>query len=290
MPRFFALWPLRHVLAVVTTFSISFVLGSLAQGETKPESPPQPLFEAIKAGDLEAGVVPRDSKKLTIQFKNKTDRPLTIEMPAALAAAPILAQQPFNFPAFPGPGQNNQQQQNNQSPQQLGMPGNNGNNNIFGQQQNGRGFFNIPAGRAIKVKMDCVCLEYGKPDPDVRMKYELKPLNEVCDKPELATMLRSLGEGKVDQRTAQAATWHLTNDLGWNELAGLISRRIGGYTEHQFTTGQVAAAKRMLEKMAPQASSSARSGKSPSVSAFGGASASAGGSGFASATVQGGSR
>ncbi|WP_425615106.1 hypothetical protein NA78x_004997 [Anatilimnocola sp. NA78] len=288
MPCFFALWPLRHALAVVTTFSISCVLGSLAQGETPVEAPPQPLFEAIKAGDLEAGVVPRDSKRLTIQFKNKTDRPLTIQMPAAMAAAPILAQQPGGFANF---GQNfgqNNQRQNNQSPQQLGMPGAN-NNGPFGQQ-NGQGLFSIPAGRAIKVKLDCVCLEYGKPDPDARMKYELKPLSDVCSKPELETMLKSLGENAIDQRTAQAATWHLTNDLGWEQLAGLVSRRIGGYTEHQFTTDQVAAAKRMLDKLASDRSPSPGSKKSPSVSVSGGASAAAGGYGFASATIVGGNR
>ncbi|QDU30509.1 hypothetical protein ETAA8_56540 [Anatilimnocola aggregata] len=248
MPRFSASWRLRHLLAVVATFSISFVIGSFAQGNSPDETLPQPLFAAIAAGDLEAQVVPRDSKRLTIQFKNKTDRPLTIQMPAAMAAAPILAQQqPFNF--FPGQPNNQQPNNRQQSPQQLGMPGmnnnNGGNNNLFGN-----GIFNIPAGRAIKIKADCVCLEYGKPEPDARMKYELKPLAEVCDKPELATMLRSLGDEQIDQRVAQAAAWHLTNELGWDELAGLVSRRVGSYTEHQFTSAQIAVAKRTLGQIA----------------------------------------
>ncbi len=264
MPRFFAKWPLRRYLVVVTTFALSCAFGSLlAQGETpqklvSADAPPQELFAAIEAGDLEVGVVPRDARRLTIQFKNKTDRPLTILMPPALAAAPVLAQQPWGFP---GGGQpNNQQngQNNQQAPQQLGLGRGQGNgNNRGGGNPFPQGIFNIPAGRAIKIKADCVCLEYGKPEPDARMEYELKPLAEVCDKPELAGVLRSLGDEQIDQRVAQAAAWHLTNELTWDKLASLLRREVGAYKEMQFTGSEVAAAKRLVEKLKEQGRASA---------------------------------
>lgn len=241
-------------LAVVTAFAV-LSCGSFVRAEspktTKSDALPQDVFAAIEAGDLEVGVVPRDAKRLTIQLKNKTDRPLTIQMPPALAAAPILAQQPGLFP-LPGGGFPNQNQGGQQAPQQLGLPGGQGNNggNPFGG--NNGGIFNIPAGRAIKIKADCVCLEYGKPEPDTRMKYELKPLAAVCDKPELVTVLQSLGKEQIDQRVAQAAAWHLTNDLSWDKLVTLVERQVGGVKEMQFQTSEVAAAKKFLERLPAQ--------------------------------------
>ena len=114
------------------------------------------------------------------------------------------------------------------------------------------GIFNIPAGRAIKIKADCVCLEFGKPEPDTRMKYELKPLASVCDKPELVAVLQSLGKEQIDQRVAQAAAWHLTNDLSWDKLVSLVEREVGGVKEMQFQTSEVAAAKTFLDRLPTQ--------------------------------------
>jgi hypothetical protein len=257
MPRFFREWPLRHLMLAFSSFLVVLTIGSYASGASPAAKTvakveiPQPLFEAIAAGDLEAGVVPRDAKQLTIQLKNKTDRPLTIQMPPALAAAPVLAQQPGAlFPGFP-PNNNNNNNQGNQAPQQLGLPGGQGNNGGgWGQGNRPGGIFNIPAGRAIKIKSSCVCLEYGKPEPDVRMKYELKPLAEVNDSAALAQVLRSLGDELIDQRVAQAATWHVTNELSWDKLAGLVSRQVGGVKEMQFNAAEVATAKAFLDKLA----------------------------------------
>lgn len=255
-----------RVLAILAPF-VFFISGSFLRAESpragKNDAPTQDVFAAIEAGDLEVGVVPRDERRLTIQLKNKTDRPLTIQMPPALAAAPILAQQPF---PFPGGGFPNQQNANRgqQAPQHLGLPGGQGNNgggNLFGG--NNGGIFNIPAGRAIKIKADCVCLEYGKPSPDTRMKYELKPLAEVCDKPELVAVLQSLGREQIDQRVAQAAAWHLTNDLSWDKLASLIERQVGGVKEMQFQTSEVAAAKTFCERFSQQQKPQRTSNKSP---------------------------
>jgi hypothetical protein len=153
------------------------------------------------------------------------------------------------FPAFPNPNQNARNQQQ-QAPQQLGLGMNGGN-----QQGQGQGnvfpggIFNIPAGKAIKIKAEAVCLEFGKPSPDARMKYELKPLDSVCDKPELAAVLTSLGQEQIDQRTAQAAAWHLTDDLSFDKLVGLLRREVGATKEYQFTRDQVASARDFLKKL-----------------------------------------
>ncbi len=252
MSRSFSGWLLRHSLAVIGC--IVSLLGASPAAAFNPVQDSQgnvqgtDVFAAVEAGDLEVGVVPQSERRVTIQLKNKTERPLTIQLPPALGAVPILAQQPGLF-GFPNPGGQNQNQQ--QAPQQLGLGinggnrggNNNGGGNLFG------GMFNIPAGRAIKIKADAVCLEYGKPSPDARMKYQLKPLAEVCDKPELAAVLTSLGKDQMDQRTAQAAAWHLTDDLSFSKLAGLLRREVGGTKEYQFTPDQVASAQGFLDKL-----------------------------------------
>ena len=38
-------------------------------------------------------------------------------------------------------------------------------------------------------------------------------------KPGVAELLTLLGNGKIDQRGAQAAAWHLANGMSWERLA-----------------------------------------------------------------------
>ncbi|WP_254513194.1 hypothetical protein [Anatilimnocola floriformis] len=299
MSCFFAAWRSRRLFLVLAAvaFAAPCVQPTFA---ATPEPAPDTVdvFAAVKAGDLEVGVVPQNERRVTIQLKNKTERPLTIQLPPALAAVPVLAQQPGGlFNGFPNAGGNRNNQQ--QAPQQLGL-GMNGGNQQRGNQQGGNlfnaGIFNIPAGRAIKIKAESVCLEYGKPSPDARMKYELQPLESVSDKPELAAVLTSLGTEQIDQRAAQAAAWHVANDIGWDELTNLVARKVGGTKEMQFSTRDVAAAKKFLDNVASEKRSSTMnanetsSNRSPAQSPFSGNSAAAfaGGSASGFAFGQGG--
>ena len=50
------------------------------------------LFSAINAGDLEVKLIPKDATQSTIIVKNLTTKPLRIQMPAAFAGIPVLAQ------------------------------------------------------------------------------------------------------------------------------------------------------------------------------------------------------
>src|SRR5947208_15417894 len=62
------------------------------------------LFAGIDAGKVEAIVIPRDSKRVTLQLKNKTAGPLAIRLPEAFAAMPVLAQFPGGGGLFAGAG------------------------------------------------------------------------------------------------------------------------------------------------------------------------------------------
>ena len=43
------------------------------------------LFSAIKAGQLDVKLIPKDAKQATVIVKNLTEKPLRIQMPAKAA-------------------------------------------------------------------------------------------------------------------------------------------------------------------------------------------------------------
>lgn len=79
--------------------------------------------------------------------------------------------------------------------------------------------FRVEPDKSRKLKVPCVCLEHGKPDPNPRMKYQIVPIEQVNADPRVAKLCELLGEGKIAQNTAQAAAWHLANGVSWEELA-----------------------------------------------------------------------
>ena len=50
------------------------------------------MFQAIKAGDLDVRLIPKNATRSTILVRNNTNKPLRIRMPAAFAGVPALAQ------------------------------------------------------------------------------------------------------------------------------------------------------------------------------------------------------
>ncbi len=233
------------------------------------------MFAAIEADQIAVALVPRNSRRLTLRIENKTDRPLAIELPRTFAAVPVLAQPNFFN------NQNNNQ--NNQAPQGLGagMPGmNQGNNmNVFGQgpfqnmqMQNmpipralqPNGLFNIGPEKTISLKVTCVCLNYGQPEPRARMPYEIKPLSEVTDDASVRELLERLGAG-VNQRAAQAVAWHLTDGLSWQELQRLKTGSLPGW-QPRFTRNELAAAKQLFSQLPSEKRKKSKSDRSDSLS------------------------
>lgn len=219
------------------------------------------VFAAIEKGQIAVQFIPRDSKQCRLLIENKTDKPLGVALPAAFAGVPVLAQ---DF-GWPPDGNNNNKQQ--QAPQRvgsgiLGQNGNQGNQNqgnqnLFnvpnqrGNQQNPFQVFNIPPEKVAKLKFKTVCLEHGKPEPAPRFKYELRPLAKVTDKAGVREICSMLGQGKVNQRTAQLAAWHLNNGLSWEKLAGMREKASIGttprYTSEELEAGKRAAKEALAE-------------------------------------------
>ena len=176
------------------------------------------FFAAKKAGLIDVMFIPRSSKSANIMMKNRTKRKLSIRMPEAFAGVPILGQ-------MGGGG--------------MGMGGGGGGMG---------GFQNIEPGRVRKVKVTTVCLEHGKKEPNPRIKYDIVPIENFTRNAQVIELCRMLGSGKLDQMSAQAAAWHLTDDLSWQQLVQKIgATHLNGTSERYFHPNQVAMGMRYVQ-------------------------------------------
>jgi len=195
---------------------------------TASELSPVELFDGIESGQLQVTYRPRSERSAHVQIRNVSDQPLNVRLPDTFGARPILAQ------FFPSTSSSSSQQQ----PQSVGGPfsnrtsfqgnggGNNQNGNFFNQ-------FNIAPERHVSFDVQTVCLDHGSPTPTTGMRYELVPLDTVLiDAEPIRQTLIEMRDGKLTQREAQAAAWHLSERSG-----NLTWDKLGKIKGQQTTTG-----------------------------------------------------
>jgi hypothetical protein len=173
------------------------------------------MFKAMDNGDIDVRFVPKDSREAKLTIRNKTDRPLNVKLPEAFAGVPVLAQVGGGAAGGAGAG-------GGRGAQGVGAGG-------------GAGFGCLPPQGVAHFKVPTVCLEHGKAEPRSSMAYQVKPIESFTDRPAVKELCCMLGAGQIDQRTAQAATWHLNNDLSWEQLAGKRTRHANGSSQPYFT-------------------------------------------------------
>lgn len=252
--------------ALVCALGLVIGLGSfLSAAPTEGTSPPAELavldlFAGIDNGKIEAIVIPRDSKRVTLQLKNNSDQPITIRLPEAFAAVPVQAQV-----AGGGIGAGDNPAGGQGGGQGLGVGGGgqnggqNGGFNAGGRRRDrggvGPGIFSVPAGKVVKVKLTSVCLEYGKPEPSARNEYVVKPIETLCNKPEVVSILRSLSTGEVSQEVAQLAAWNVANGTSFVQIAALKSKL--GLQQPIYSQSAIAAAAELVAAVSAQATADA---------------------------------
>ena len=95
--------------------------------------------------------------------------------------------------------------------------------------------------------MKSVCLEYGKPEPNARMEYKVYPVESLSKDPVLKEMLGFVASGRASENVSQAAAWHLSNGMSWNELANIKQHRLGVAVQPpQFTTQEIMQAQNLV--------------------------------------------
>ncbi|HEY2761593.1 MAG TPA: hypothetical protein VGI75_12640 [Pirellulales bacterium] len=201
------------------------------------------MFAGIDSGDLQVKFIPKNDREATIVVKNTTDQPLSVKIPDTFVGVPVLAQAAGAGVGAGGGRTSTRSSSQNQN--QTSGGGGGGGGGLGG------GGFNIPPEATERVKIPIVCLEHGKKDPNPQVPYEIKPLDTFTSDANVRQLLTMLGTGKLDQQAAQAAAWHFTNGMSWDELANKkIHHTIGNRPdEPYFTPDQI----RLAMQIASQA-------------------------------------
>ncbi len=185
-------------------------------------------FAAMEAGQIEVKIIPQDATKANVLVRNLTEQPLTLKLPEAFASVPILGQgmgMGMGGGGMGGGGMGGGGMGGGGGGGQAGGGGMGGGGmggggmGGGGMGGGGGGFMRVPPERMMKVAVQTVCLEHGKPDPNPRMAYKMVPLDQFTNDPSVRVLCESLGYGQVTQNTAQAAAWHIMDNLSWQELA-----------------------------------------------------------------------
>ena len=228
--------------------------GSITQRPMKkltfdPNAEQKELFAAIEEGTVEYKMVMQNSKEGVLLLENKTQAPISLELPHSIVGVQI-------FPQFGaagggtfgatggagGAGGAGGGQQAVGGGMGGGMAGGG-----TGMGMGGGGFFSIPAEKAVAVPIHSVCLEYGKREPSSRSTYMLmKPEDYTQDKT-LQELIGLVAQGRIDRDVAQAAAWHVSSKLSWQDLATKTVNNFGAAgPRSMFSPAHIAAAQNLV--------------------------------------------
>lgn len=207
------------------------------------------VFEGIEKGVLDVKMIPKDAMGGNMLIENKGDKPLNVDFPAAFVGRQVLKQ--FGGGGggqqggFGGGGQQGGggggQAQGGGGGQQGGGGGGFGGG---GQQGGGGGggFFSVPNDRIVRVTYRSVCLEHGKAEPNSGMTYRISKVEDFSENPVLAETLKMVASGQIDPQAGQAATWHITDKMSWDQLAAKSTPHIGRSATPYFSAETLARA------------------------------------------------
>jgi hypothetical protein len=219
------------------------------------------LVEAESRDLVSIRYIPNDSRSAQIIVTNKTRRPLTLQLPAAFAGVPVLAQM-GGMGGMGGGGQAGGFGQGGIGGQSVGggrggmggggMGGMGGGG--MGGLGGGGGAFSIPPERTRVLRVTTVCLEHGKPEPSSRMPYKFVRIDAFSSDPKLDNVLQALGRGELSQKVAQAAAWNIANGMTWEQLAAEKIDHAGGNADEPFfSQAELVAAHRVVAIVTEQA-------------------------------------
>ena len=226
----------------------------------KPEAEAEKvdLFEAIANKQIDVKFIPKDSTQAKVTIENKTDKPLSVKLPAAFAAVPVLAQAPAA-----GAGRAGRTTQQQPQPMGGGFGGGGmGGGMMGGGMGGGGGMFNVAPEKIAQLKVPGVCLAHGQPEPRAAIPYEIKPLETVSEKDGVRETLAMLANGQINQRAAQVAAWHLCSNMSFDELAAKRLRFANGTSQPYFSADEMRAGMQIVATAVKAAEEAKKAGSS----------------------------
>ena len=223
-------------LALVAAVGVLPTLLTATERAARPDAVSETveMFSAMETGQIDVKLIPRDATRCRVLITNKTDKPLTVQLPDAFAGVPVLAQFGGDVGAMAGGAMGGGGGGGGRS----GSSGSGGSQGFGGGMggmgggmmggmggMGGMGMMNIAPEKVGKLQVVTVCLEHGKKDPRPQIDYVIKPIDQFTNKTQVHELCRMLGNGVVSQRAAQVAAWHLNNNMSWQELAAKYVKR-----------------------------------------------------------------
>jgi hypothetical protein len=208
------------------------------------------MFAGMEKGEIDVQVFPNGFLRCNVLVKNLTDKPLSVKLPDAFAAVPVLAQLGGGGAAG-GIGGGGGHRSGTSSyggsgggTQALG--GGMGSLRGMGGMGGVGSFLNVAPEKVGRLKVLTVCLEHGKPSPRPAANYQIRPIEQFTDKPAVREICRMLGRGELNQRVAQVAAWHLNNNMSWEELIAEQYRLPNGMRRPYFSREEIQIAMRAV--------------------------------------------
>ncbi|WP_218932397.1 hypothetical protein [Adhaeretor mobilis] len=208
------------------------------------------LFDAMDKDLVDVKFVARSASKGRIVMTNRTDKPLNVKLPEAFIGVPVLAQ-------FGGGGQGGGGFGGGGGGQQQNVGGGGGGFGGGGRGGGGRGGgrggrgggFNLPPEKVTRVDVPLLCLDHGKKDPSSSKPYDIRPIENYIDRPEVIAVVKGYANGELPAAAAQAAVWNLNNDVSWQELsAKLTGTKRHAVRSSYFSNDQIRAAVAIAER------------------------------------------
>jgi hypothetical protein len=212
------------VAAAVIAMSVLGDIRSTVRAESNvaPANAQQEVgfFDGMRDGQLDAKIVAMNDHLARLFITNKTQQPLNIKLPEAFAAVP-LAQFGGGGGGGRAGGGGGGRSGGSRSSSSSGQnqSGGGGLGGGGGGRGGGGGLYSVPPEKTSEIDAPLLCLDHGLRDPSSSVPYKVVPAEEHIDRPAVIELLKAFGRGELQHGAAQAAAWHLNNDLSWDELA-----------------------------------------------------------------------
>lgn len=232
------------------------------------------LFAAIQGGKISVALVPQSYSALNLRVRNNTRQALKVELPSTIAAVPTARLQARQGATGPTSLSNGFQFGQNQGGSQglggsLGGPWAGGTlaqvKDKAGKSQpvnSGPRYWTLAPRQVFQTQIPCFCLEFGKPDPNSRIPYQLCPLDQLNNRPAVKELIDQFAQQRIAQSVAQLAAWHIANDVPWQLLTRVQFPRTPNSRGHHVTPMELVAARKLAESLPSYGQPSSLAGRS----------------------------
>lgn len=216
--------------------------GQITKPKFDPNAPVVELFKGMEEEKLSTKLLQKNSKTGNLLIENLTKETITVQLPESFVGVHVLNQGGLGGGGQQGGGGGG----GGQTAGGGGGGGQQGGGGGGAAGGGGGGFFSIPPEKVVRIPVTSVCLEFGKPEPSVRMEYKIHPVESVSKDPILKELLNLVATGRINTNVAQAAAWNIANGKSWQELSQLKFNRLAQPDTPQFSYAELAYAQQLV--------------------------------------------